>query len=130
MLSASYGICNAHVIAEHGYTKKATEVMDTYSFGVILLELITGRGAEQKKASSGPLDVVKWVRRKINISNGASQVLDPKISPNSHKEMVRALEIALQCTNVNPEKRPESMSEVLRMLQSIKSSTESSRGSS
>lgn len=68
------------------------------------------------------LDVVKWVRRKINISNGASQVLDPKISQNFQQEMLRALEIAIQCTNVNPDKRP-SMFEVLRMLQSVDTTT-------
>ncbi|KAL3533855.1 hypothetical protein ACH5RR_007376 [Cinchona calisaya] len=102
---------------EYGYAKKATEQMDTYSFGVVLLELLTGRQAEQS-ASTDSLNVVKWVRRKINIKNGAAQILDPKISHNFQQEMLAALEIALQCTNVVPEKRP-SMSEVVRTLQSI-----------
>lgn len=100
---------------ECGYSKKATEQMDVYSFGVVLLELVTGRQAEQKELAES-VDIVKWVRRKINLTNGALQVLDPKISSSSQKEMLGALEIALRCTSVAPEKRP-SMTEVIRNLQ-------------
>ncbi|KAL5744082.1 hypothetical protein ACOSQ2_027198 [Xanthoceras sorbifolium] len=102
---------------EYAYSKKATEQMDVYSFGVVLLELVTGRQAEQAE-SADSVDIVKWVRRKINITNGAFQVLDSKISNSSQQEMVGALEIALCCTSVMPEKRP-SMFEVVRALQSL-----------
>ncbi|OMO70188.1 hypothetical protein COLO4_28714 [Corchorus olitorius] len=105
---------------EFGYSKKATEEMDVYSFGVVLLELITGRQAEDIE-SLDSLDIVKWVRRKVNITNGAVQVLDPKISTSSQKEMLGALEIAMRCTAVMPEKRP-SMFEVVRTLQSLNTS--------
>ncbi|KAL1153015.1 hypothetical protein V6Z11_A09G148300 [Gossypium hirsutum] len=102
------------------YSKKATEQMDVYSFGVVLLELITGRQAEDIE-SLDSLDIVKWVRRKVNITNGALQILDPKISSSSsQKEMLRALETALHCTAVMPEKRP-SMIEVVKTLESLNS---------
>jgi hypothetical protein len=94
--------------------------MDIYSFGVVLLELVTGRQAEQEEPAES-LDIVKWVRRKVNISNGAYQVLDPKISDSSQQDMLGALEIALRCTSVMPEKRP-SMFEVVRELQSLDNS--------
>lgn len=109
--------CNA----ENGYSKKATEQLDIYSFGVVLLELVSGRKAEQTE-SSDSLDIVKWVRRKVNITNGVQQVLDPKISHTCHQEMIGALDIALRCTSVVPEKRP-SMVEVLRGLHSLESRT-------
>ena len=110
------------MIAEYGYSKKPTEQMDVYCFGVVLLELVTGRPAEQAE-SPDSLDVVKWVRRKVNISNGAFQVLDPKIlNSSSQQEMLGALEIALRCTSVMPEKRP-SMFEVVKSLQSLGSRT-------
>ncbi|KAL5545562.1 hypothetical protein UlMin_005249 [Ulmus minor] len=104
---------------EYKYTKKPTEQMDVYSFGVVLLELITGRPAEQPE-SSDSLDIVKWVRRKVNITNGAFQVLDAKLSNSSQQGMLGALEIALRCTSVVPEKRP-SMFEVVKSLQCLDS---------
>ncbi|KAG6694113.1 hypothetical protein I3842_09G034000 [Carya illinoinensis] len=106
---------------ECGYSKKATEQMDVYSFGVVLLELVSGRKAEQAEPAES-LDIVKWVRRKVNITNGAYQVLDPNISESSQQEMLWALEIAMGCTSVMPEKRP-SMFEVVRALQSLDSRT-------
>lgn len=113
---------SCYMAPEFGYNKKATEQTDTYGFGVILLELITGRVAEQIESSEESLDVVKWVRRKVNISNGAVQVLDPKIPSLYKKEALGMLEIALKCTSVMPEKRP-SMSEVVVGLRSLGSTT-------
>ncbi|KAI7998407.1 putative leucine-rich repeat receptor-like protein kinase [Camellia lanceoleosa] len=119
---ASESAFSCYLAPEHGYNKKASEQMDTYSFGVVLFELVTGRKAEQTESENSSIDVVKWVRRKINISNGALQVLDPKTSRSSQQEMLGALEIALRCTSVVPEKRPP-MAEVVRALQSLDSRT-------
>ncbi|KZV46300.1 inactive leucine-rich repeat receptor-like protein kinase [Dorcoceras hygrometricum] len=115
---------SCYLAPEYGYTKRTTEQSDTYSFGVILLELLTGRPADQLKESMEPsLDVVKWVRRKINITNGALKVLDSKImSTSSQQQMMGALEIALRCTSVVPEKRP-SMWEIVKTLQCLDSRT-------
>ncbi|KAL2535088.1 inactive leucine-rich repeat receptor-like protein kinase [Abeliophyllum distichum] len=118
---ASESASSCYLAPEYAYTKKATEKNDTYGFGVILLELITGRKAEQREEESGEsLDVVKWVRRKINITDGALKVLDPKISSSSRHQMLGVLEIALLCTTVVPEKRPP-MSEVAKALETIDS---------
>ncbi|XP_010257264.1 PREDICTED: probably inactive leucine-rich repeat receptor-like protein kinase At5g06940 [Nelumbo nucifera] len=118
---ASEAGSSCYIAPEHGYCKKATEQMDIYSFGVVLLELITGRQGEQIEAGDS-VDVVKWVRRKINMTNGASQVLDSRICSSSQQEMMGALEVALRCTSVMPEKRP-TMFEVIRLLQSLDSET-------
>jgi serine/threonine protein kinase len=111
---------SCYIAPEYGYNKKASEQLDVYSFGVVLLELVCGRQAEQTDSSDSSLDIVKWVRRKVNITNGVHQVLDTKISQTCHQEMVGALDIALRCTSVVPEKRP-SMLDVIRGLQSLES---------
>ncbi|KAJ3669569.1 hypothetical protein LUZ60_011519 [Juncus effusus] len=114
---------HCYVAPEEVYHKNLTEKMDVYSFGVILLELITGRPAEQP-ASSESLDIVRWVRRKVNIEDGPHQILDPNISNNNNNnnnsrgEMLVALELALRCTAVVPDQRPK-MDEVVRVLQSL-----------
>ncbi|KAJ4978398.1 hypothetical protein NE237_009178 [Protea cynaroides] len=116
---ASYSGSYCYLAPEHGYSKKATEQMDVYSFGVVLLELVTGRQAEQS-GSGDSMDIVKWVRRKVNVANGAFQVLDSHVSNTSQHEMLGVLEVALRCTSVMPEKRP-TMFEVVRSLQSLDS---------
>nr|XP_043621043.1 probably inactive leucine-rich repeat receptor-like protein kinase At5g06940 [Erigeron canadensis] len=113
---------SCYMAPEFGYNKKATEQMDTYGFGVILLELVSGRAAEPTESSEESVDILKWVRRKVNISNGSVQVLDPKISNSCQQEALGMLEIALHCTSVMPEKRP-SMYEVVAALQSLGSKT-------
>lgn len=115
-MASELGSC-CYMAPEYGYSKKPTELMDVYSFGVMLLELITGRQAEQPE-SREPLDIVKWVRRKVNMTNGAFQVLDPRIINSAQQEMLGALDLALRCTSVMPEKRP-TMDEVVRSLQSL-----------
>lgn len=112
--------------AECKYNKKATEEMDVYSFGVVLLELVTGRQAGLADSEELSLDIVKWVRRKINIANGSDHVLDPRISASSKQEMVGALELGIHCTSVMPEKRP-SMTEVIKALQTLGSTSSSRR---
>lgn len=84
---------SCYIAPEYGYSKKASEQMDVYSFGVVMLELLTGRPAEEAETPES-LDIVKMVRRKINITNGALQVLDPKILSSSQEQVLGALEIA------------------------------------
>uniref|UniRef100_A0A804RM44 Protein kinase domain-containing protein n=1 Tax=Zea mays TaxID=4577 RepID=A0A804RM44_MAIZE len=106
-----------YVAPEQSCTKKPTHLMDVYSFGVILLELVT---AAQRPASDGEsVDVVKWVRRRANVTDGVSQILDPSIaSAATQKGMQATLELALRCTSVVPDRRP-AMDEVARSLQAI-----------
>lgn len=106
-----------NVITEQKCSKKATEQMDVYSFGVVLLELITGKKAEIPDPRDS-IDIVTWVRRKINMTNAEHQILDSNISSSFQQEMFSVLELALCCISVVPDKRP-SMFEVVQSLQSV-----------
>ncbi|KFK25090.1 hypothetical protein AALP_AA8G064800 [Arabis alpina] len=119
---------SCYTAPENNYSKKATEEMDVYSFGVVLLELVTGQRAEKaEEGTSGEsLDIVKHVRRKINLTNGAAQVLDQKILSNTcQADMLKTLDIALDCTAVVAEKRP-SLLQVIKALEGISSSVSTS----
>lgn len=111
---ASKLVSSCYNAPEYSFSKKATEQMDVYNFGVILLELITGRPAEQADPGES-VDVVKWVRRRINMTNGPFQVLDPKVSSSYQPDMLRTLDLALHCISIMPEKRP-AMTEVVKNL--------------
>lgn len=92
--------------------------MDVYSFGVILLELVTGKPAEQPASDDGTVDIVRWVRRRANVAGGVSQILDPSIASAAQKGMQATLELARRCTSVMPDQRP-AMDEVARSLQAL-----------
>ncbi|KAG8082342.1 hypothetical protein GUJ93_ZPchr0014g47315 [Zizania palustris] len=104
-----------YIAPELSCTKKPTHLMDVYSFGVILLELVTGKPAE-RPASDDSVDIIRWVRRRINVTGGTAQILDPGISRTAEQGMQATLELALRCTSVMPDQRP-AMDEVVRSLQ-------------
>jgi hypothetical protein len=92
---------------------RVTMAGNVYSFGVVLLELLTG-----KPAVSEGTELAKWV-----LSNSVKQdkwdhILDSNVSRTSlaiRSQMLAVLKVALGCVNVSPEARPE-MKSVLRTL--------------
>ncbi|CAN6235334.1 unnamed protein product [Urochloa humidicola] len=105
-----------YMAPEQSYAKNPTHLMDVYSFGVILLELVTGKPAEQPASDDDSVDIVRCVRRRINVAD--SEILDPSISRAARQGMQAALELALRCTAVMADQRP-AMDEVVRSLQPL-----------
>ncbi|KAF5468531.1 hypothetical protein F2P56_012675 [Juglans regia] len=109
MVAGSVG----YIPPEYAYTMRVTVAGNVYSFGVILLELLTG-----KPAVSEGTELAKWA-----LSNSVRQekwdhIFDPNISRTSiaiRSQMLQVLKVALGCVNVSPEARPN-MKNVLRML--------------
>jgi serine/threonine protein kinase len=87
---------------------------DIYSYGVVLMELITGRRAVEPEFGEGQ-DIVSWVREKIR-SNTVEEFLDPNVGgAQVREEMLLVLRIAVLCTAKAPRDRP-SMRDVIAML--------------
>jgi len=89
---------------------------DIYSYGVVLMELITGRRAVEAEFGEGQ-DIVGWVRDKIR-SNTVEEHLDAHVGgrcAHVREEMLLVLRIAVLCTARAPRDRP-SMRDVITML--------------
>ncbi|XP_057962648.1 MDIS1-interacting receptor like kinase 1-like [Malania oleifera] len=113
MVAGSYG----YIAPEYGYTLKVNEKSDIYSFGVVLLELLTGK-MPLDPAFGESIDIVGWVRRKIRNKGALEEALDPNIAGHCkdvQEEMVLVLRISLLCTAKLPKDRP-SMRDVVTML--------------
>lgn len=110
-------VFNILFIAEYGYMMKITEKSDVYSYGVVVLEVLTGKQPIDPTIPEG-LHVVDWVRRR----KGGKDVLDPALwgRPESElQEVVQALGVALLCVNATPDERP-TMKDVAAMLKEIR----------
>lgn len=105
-----------YIPPEYGQGWVATLRGDMYSFGVVLLELLTGRRPVPILSSSKQL--VEWVQEMIS-EGKYIEVLDPTLRGTGYeKQMVKVLEVACQCVNHNPGMRP-TIQEVVSCLDII-----------
>lgn len=96
---------------------KVDEKIDIYSYGVVLLELLTGKMPLDPSFGES-VDIVEWVRRKIRNKRAIEGALDPYIAGQCNhiqEEMLLVLRIALLCTAKLPKDRP-SMRDIITML--------------
>ncbi|XP_004307799.1 PREDICTED: leucine-rich repeat receptor-like protein kinase TDR [Fragaria vesca subsp. vesca] len=113
VIAGSYG----YIAPEYAYTLQVDEKSDIYSFGVVLLEILSGKRSVEAIFGDGN-SIVDWVRTKIKSIDGINDVLDKNAGAGCtpvREEMMQMLRIALLCTSRNPADRP-SMRDVVLML--------------
>lgn len=115
-----------YYLAEYGYSLKVDEKIDIYSYGIVLLELLTGKRPLDPEFGES-IDIVGWIRRKIDNKKSPEEALDPNVGNCKHvqEEMLLVLRIALLCTAKLPKDRP-SMRDVIMMLGEAKPRRKSS----
>ncbi|KAK3039114.1 hypothetical protein RJ639_028860 [Escallonia herrerae] len=100
---------------EYGASGKLTMKSDIYSFGVVLLELITGRRALESSGSE-KRSLVEWARPMLRDRENFVQLADPRLRGHfSESALRRFLETALMCLRTEAHKRP-SVSDVVLAL--------------
>ncbi|KAL4396475.1 hypothetical protein AHAS_Ahas01G0095600 [Arachis hypogaea] len=109
-----------YVAPEYASTGMLNERSDVYSFGILIMEVITGRNPVDYSRPLEQVNLVDWLKKMVGNRN-AEGVLDPKLpeKPNS-RALKRVLIVALRCTDSNAQKRPK-MGHIVHMLEAEES---------
>lgn len=111
-----------YMAPEYAYSGKLTEKSDVFSFGVVLLELITGRKPVDTSQPMGDESLVEWARPLLGhaLDTGNFEGLtDPRIGSNYvDSEMFQMIEAAAACVRHSAAKRPR-MGQVVRAFDSL-----------
>ncbi|KAL8496605.1 hypothetical protein ACS0TY_020339 [Phlomoides rotata] len=105
---------------EYAIVGRASLKSDVFSFGVVLLELITGRKPILKSSNKVAESLVIWATPRLHDSKRVILELpDPRLKGNFQEEEMQVMAyLAKECLLLDPESRP-SMSEVVQILSTI-----------
>ncbi|GMP48193.1 hypothetical protein CsSME_00015633 [Camellia sinensis var. sinensis] len=107
-----------YLAPEYASSGKLTEKSDVYSYGVVLLELITGRRPVDIRNDDDSL--VDWARPILNqaIEGGSyDELVDPSLENGyNSQEMLRMVACAAACIRHSARRRPK-MSQIVRALE-------------
>lgn len=107
-----------YIPPEYGQAWVATLRGDMYSFGVVILELLTGKRPVEVFKPKMSRELVAWVQEMRNAGK-KYEVFDPHLKGKGFdEEMLQVLDVACLCVNLNPFKRP-TIKEVVEWLEDV-----------
>ncbi|KAJ4836502.1 hypothetical protein Tsubulata_035491 [Turnera subulata] len=109
-----------YVAPEYASTGMLNERSDVYSFGILIMEIISGRNPVDYSRPPDEVNLIDWVKKMVTERNPEG-VLDPKLPEKpSSRALKRALLVALRCVDPNAQKRPK-MGHIVHMLEADES---------
>ncbi|XP_022724762.1 putative receptor-like protein kinase At1g72540 [Durio zibethinus] len=109
---------------EYITTGHLTTMSDVFSFGVVLLELLTGRRSVDKTRPGREKNLVEWARPLLKDPYKLDGIMDPRLEGQYSTEGARkTAALAYQCLSNHPKSRP-TMSNVVKALEPLLSLTD------
>lgn len=109
-----------YLAPEYAVTGRVTTKVDVFSFGVILMELITGRKALDDSQPEDSMHLVAWFRRMYLDKDTFRKAIDPTIDINEETlaSIHTVAELAGHCSAREPYQRPD-MGHAVNVLSSL-----------
>ncbi|KAK7252563.1 hypothetical protein RIF29_36606 [Crotalaria pallida] len=105
-----------YLAPEYMQSGRATEKTDIYSFGVLTLEVISGKRPTDASFIEKGLNIVGWLNFLIT-ENRQREIVDPLCEGVQMESLDALLSVAIQCVSSNPEDRP-TMHRVVQLFES------------
>ncbi|OIV94323.1 hypothetical protein TanjilG_19329 [Lupinus angustifolius] len=119
-----------YLAPEYASTGKLTTKSDVYSYGVVLLELLTGRVPVDIKRAPGEHVLVSWAIPRLTNREKVVEMVDPALlGQYSKKDLIQIAAIAAMCIQPEADYRPlmtdvvQSLIPLVRNLSSLRSSS-------
>ncbi|KAG8478114.1 hypothetical protein CXB51_027871 [Gossypium anomalum] len=109
-----------YLAPEYAVTGRVTTKVDVFSFGVILMELITGRKALDESQPEESIHLVTWFKRMHINKDSFCKAIDPTIDLNEETlaSISTVAELAGHCCAREPYQRPD-MGHAVNVLSSL-----------
>ena len=104
-----------YLAPEYAMWGKVSESCDVYSFGILLMEILTGRKPIEKLPGSVKRTITEWAEPLI-VKGKFKDLVDPRLRGNFDENQLKtAINVAALCVQSAPEKRP-TMKQVVGLL--------------
>eukprot|EP01018_Ginkgo_biloba_P008837 Gb_01428 [translate_table: standard] len=113
-----------YVAPEYAMTGHLLVKSDVYSYGVVLLELLSGRKPVDMSQPSGQENLVTWARPILRDKDRLEELADPRLDGKYPKDdFVQVCAIAAACVAPEASQRP-TMGEVVQSLKMVQRTSE------
>ncbi|WCJ26497.1 Leucine-rich repeat protein kinase family protein [Euphorbia peplus] len=101
------------------FATRVSQKADVYSYGVLFLELLTGKDPNEPHLEDEGMDLPRWMLYAID-EEWTSEVFDVELLRygNLEEVMLQLLDLAFNCTDRNPDNRP-SIAEVISRIETL-----------
>ncbi|XP_068644333.1 putative serine/threonine-protein kinase [Aristolochia californica] len=103
-----------YLAPEYALLGQLTKKADIYSFGVLILEIVSGRSSSKAAWGQDMMVLLDWTWR-LREEDRLLEIVDPELDVYPEEEVLRFIKAALFCTQATSQQRP-SMKQVSEML--------------